>query len=179
MIRWKKIRLLLSLAKIDRNVVFFNNFVYWYSFDAGIKRITTVEKINKTVCFLVVDTSRVYFYLVFHHFIRHVILLNEFSFSYINLWFFRLSLWISFQLEKLISKNYFLNQSGKEAFKSYVRAYDSHQLKNIFDISTLDLQKVAVSFGFNVPPVVDLSKFIQNNYFLFIFYQIATGPVFA
>lgn len=55
-------------------------------------------------------------------------------------------------------RNYFLNQSGKEAFKSYVRAYDSHQLKTIFDISTLDLQTVAQSFGFNVPPVVDLSK---------------------
>lgn len=61
-----------------------------------------------------------------------------------------------FQLEKLISKNYFLNQSAKEAFKSYVRAYDSHQLKTIFDVNTLDLQAVAKSFGFLVPPVVDL-----------------------
>lgn len=65
---------------------------------------------------------------------------------------------ILFQLEKLISKNYFLNQSAKEAFKAYVRAYDSHQLKTIFDISTLDLSKVALSCGFTVPPVVDLSK---------------------
>lgn len=62
------------------------------------------------------------------------------------------------QLEQLMQRNYFLNQSGKEAFKSYVRAYDSHQLKTIFDISTLDLQTVAQSFGFSVPPVVDLSK---------------------
>lgn len=53
-------------------------------------------------------------------------------------------------------KNYFLHQSAKEAFKAYVRAYDSHQLKTIFDINTLDLQKVAESFGFKVPPVVDL-----------------------
>lgn len=60
------------------------------------------------------------------------------------------------QLEKLIAKNYFLNQSAKEAFKSYVRAYDSHQLKTIFDVNTLDLQAVAKSFGFLVPPVVDL-----------------------
>lgn len=51
-----------------------------------------------------------------------------------------------------------MNQSAKEAFKSYVRAYDSHQLKSIFDISTIDLAKVALSFGFTVPPVVDLSK---------------------
>lgn len=60
------------------------------------------------------------------------------------------------QLEKLIAKNYFLNQSAKEAFKSYVRAYDSHQLKQIFDVNTLDLQAVSKSFGFLVPPVVDL-----------------------
>lgn len=63
------------------------------------------------------------------------------------------------KLEKLISKNYFLNQSAKEAFKAYVRAYDSHQLKAIFEVATLDLKKVALSFGFTVPPVVDLSKF--------------------
>lgn len=48
--------------------------------------------------------------------------------------------------------------SAKEAFKAYVRAYDSHHLKTIFDISTLDLAKVALSFGFKVPPAVDLSK---------------------
>lgn len=79
-------------------------------------------------------------------------------------------------MEKLVGKNYFLNQSGKEAFKAYVRAYDSHQLKTIFDISTLDLQTVAKSFGFLTPPVVDLSKslfefslimFFETNFSLF------------
>lgn len=60
------------------------------------------------------------------------------------------------QLEKLIGKNYFLNLSAKEAYKAYVRAYDSHSLKQIFDISTLDLEAVAKSFGFQVPPFVDL-----------------------
>ncbi|ALC47404.1 pit [Drosophila busckii] len=76
--------------------------------------------------------------------------LNEFEFSWQKI------ADIQLQLEKLISKNYFLNQSAKEAFKSYVRAYDSHQLKQIFDINTVDLQAVAKSFGFLVPPVVDL-----------------------
>lgn len=60
------------------------------------------------------------------------------------------------QLEKLISRNYFLNQSAKEAFKSYLRAYDSHHLKTIFDIDTIDLAKVSKSFGFTVPPAVEL-----------------------
>lgn len=64
------------------------------------------------------------------------------------------------QLEKLVSKNYFLHMSAKEAYKAYVRAYDSHHLKTIFDVHTLDLTKVAHSFGFRVPPAVDLSKYL-------------------
>lgn len=76
--------------------------------------------------------------------------LNEFEFSWSKI------ADIQLQLEELIGKNYFLNVSGKEAFKAYVRAYDSHHLKTIFDITTLDLKKVAGSFGFRVPPAVDL-----------------------
>lgn len=60
------------------------------------------------------------------------------------------------QLEKLVAKNYALNISAKEAFRSYVRAYNSHGLKEIFDTSTLDLVAVAKSFGFEHPPPVEL-----------------------
>lgn len=81
--------------------------------------------------------------------------LNEFEFSWNKI------ADIQLQLEKLIEKNYFLNQSAKEAFKAYVRAYDSHQLKAIFNVSTLDLKKVALSLGFTVPPVVDLSEYFE------------------
>lgn len=89
------------------------------------------------------------------------------------------------QLEKLIGKNYFLNQSAKEAFKAYVRAYDSHHLKLIFDVATLDLAKVAKSFGFTVPPAVDLrilSKHrttIYNMEFLRLLYDVFTLQYFA
>lgn len=62
-----------------------------------------------------------------------------------------------FQLEKLIEKNYFLHKSAQEAYKSYTRAYDSHFLKQIFNVSNLNLPQVALSFGFKVPPFVDLS----------------------
>ena len=79
--------------------------------------------------------------------------LNEFDFSWSKI------ADIQLQLENLISKNYFLNQSGKEAFKSFLRAYDSHQLKTIFSLASLDLQKVAKSFGFIQPPAVDLSEY--------------------
>jgi Domain of unknown function (DUF4217) len=55
--------------------------------------------------------------------------------------------------------------SAKEAFKAFVRAYDSHELKTIFDIQTLDLGKLALSFGFKVPPNVDLSEYFEFFYF--------------
>ena len=60
------------------------------------------------------------------------------------------------QLEKLVSKNYALNISAKEAFRSYVRSYNSHSLKDTFDINTLNLVSVAKSFGFENPPSVEL-----------------------
>ncbi|XP_031776259.1 probable ATP-dependent RNA helicase pitchoune [Apis florea] len=82
---------------------------------------------------------------------------NEFDFSWNKI------ADIQLQLEKLVSKNYFLNMSAKEAFKAYVRAYDSHHLKQIFNIETLDLAKVAKSFGFVVPPAVDLKVGVNKN----------------
>ena len=68
------------------------------------------------------------------------------------------------QLEKLITKNYFLNISAKEAYKvttfdlsisskqfeklqAYVRAYESHSLKQIYDVQSLCLKAVGQSFG--------------------------------
>ena len=47
--------------------------------------------------------------------------------------------------------------SAKEAFKSYIRAYDAHHMKDIFNVETIDLAKAAASFGFIVPPAIDLS----------------------
>jgi ATP-dependent RNA helicase DDX18/HAS1 len=61
------------------------------------------------------------------------------------------------QLEKLIGKNYYLQQSAKDAFKSYLHAYASHSLRSVYDVNKLDLAKVAKSFGFTTPPRVDIS----------------------
>uniref|UniRef100_L7JQJ6 ATP-dependent RNA helicase n=1 Tax=Pyricularia oryzae (strain P131) TaxID=1143193 RepID=L7JQJ6_PYRO1 len=60
------------------------------------------------------------------------------------------------QLEKLIGKNYYLNSSAKDGFRSYLHAYASHSLRSVFDINKLDLAKVAKSFGFATPPRVDI-----------------------
>lgn len=61
------------------------------------------------------------------------------------------------QLEKLIGKNYYLHQSAKEGFRSYLMAYNSYALKKIFDVHNLDLTKVAKSFGFTTPPKVNIA----------------------
>ncbi|XP_051161355.1 probable ATP-dependent RNA helicase pitchoune [Leptopilina boulardi] len=82
---------------------------------------------------------------------------NEFEFSWNKVKNIQL------QLEKLVAKNYYLNMSAKEAYKAYVRAYDSHHLKQIFDIETLDLAAVAKSFGFLNPPAVDLKVGLSKD----------------
>ena len=64
---------------------------------------------------------------------------------------------ISGQLEKLLQKNYFLHQSAKDGFRSYLQAYASYSLKKIFDVNQLDLAKVGKAFGFSVPPRVNVA----------------------
>ena len=58
------------------------------------------------------------------------------------------------QLEKLVEKNYYLHQSAKDAYRSYLLSYNSHQLKAIFNVHALDLAAVGKSFGFTRPPRV-------------------------
>ncbi|KAJ1877925.1 ATP-dependent RNA helicase, partial [Coemansia sp. S17] len=52
------------------------------------------------------------------------------------------------QLEKLIEKNFYLNKSARDGYRSYLQSYASYQLKNIFNVNLLDLQKVGKAFGF-------------------------------
>lgn len=60
-------------------------------------------------------------------------------------------------MEKLLQKNYFLHQSARDGFRSYLQAYASYSLKKIYDINALDLAKVGKSFGFAVPPRINIS----------------------
>ncbi|KAL5118755.1 ATP-dependent RNA helicase [Pleosporales sp. CAS-2024a] len=64
---------------------------------------------------------------------------------------------IQSQLEALISKNYYLNKSAKDGYRSYLQAYASHSLRSVFDVHKLDLVKVAKSFGFATAPRIDIS----------------------
>ncbi|XP_014774315.1 uncharacterized protein LOC106872015 isoform X1 [Octopus bimaculoides] len=60
------------------------------------------------------------------------------------------------QLEKLIQKNYHLNKAAREGYKSYIRAYASSSMKDIFDVNSLDVKAVATMFGMANPIYVDL-----------------------
>lgn len=64
---------------------------------------------------------------------------------------------IQTQFEQLVERNYFLNCSAKQAFRSYIQAYASHSHKDIFDVTELDLQKAAKSFGLAIPPKVNIN----------------------
>ncbi|CAB4313120.1 unnamed protein product [Prunus armeniaca] len=69
------------------------------------------------------------------------------------------------QLEKMVEGNYYLRQAAKEAYKSYLLAYNSHSMKDIFNVHRLDLQlpkffldiAVAASFCFSSLPKVNLN----------------------
>ena len=54
-------------------------------------------------------------------------------------------------------KNFYLNQSARDAFRSYLQSYATYHNKRIFDVDNLDLAKIAKSFGFKVPPKVNLA----------------------
>jgi ATP-dependent RNA helicase DDX18/HAS1 len=61
------------------------------------------------------------------------------------------------QLEKVVANNYYLNTSAKDAYRSYILAYNSHSMKDVFNVHRLDLVAVAKSFCFTSPPKVNLN----------------------
>ena len=61
------------------------------------------------------------------------------------------------QLEKLVEKNYYLHTSARDAYRAYILAYNSHTLKDVYNVHSLNLNAVASSFGFHKPPKVQLN----------------------
>ena len=49
-----------------------------------------------------------------------------------------------------------MHKSARDAYRSYLHAYNSHSLKDVYDVGALDLAAVAASFGFENPPKVTL-----------------------
>lgn len=63
----------------------------------------------------------------------------------------------------LIEKNHYLATEAASAYKSYLHAYTTYGLKEVFNVHSLDLKKVGLSFGLKKPPHVELS----NHHFKF------------
>ena len=66
------------------------------------------------------------------------------------------------QLQRLIEKNYYLNRTARDAYRSYILAYASHSHRDIFNVHNLDLQAVGISFGFTSPPRVDIALSVKG-----------------
>ena len=58
---------------------------------------------------------------------------------------------------KLVDKNYYLNTSARDGYRSYLQSYASHSQREIFDVNQLDLAAIAKSFGLSAPPRVNLA----------------------
>ncbi|KAI9223172.1 P-loop containing nucleoside triphosphate hydrolase protein [Blastocladiella britannica] len=82
---------------------------------------------------------------------QHKVPLNEYNFPAAKI------ANVQTQLERLVSKNYYLNKSARDGYRSYLQAYASHSLKQIFNVDQLDLAATAKSYGFDVPPQVNLN----------------------
>lgn len=66
--------------------------------------------------------------------------------------------------ENIVTGNYFLNKSAKEAYRSYLLAYNSHSMKDIFDIHQLDL-KVNVCDVLSQCSVIGVCSFLLAQHF--------------
>lgn len=78
------------------------------------------------------------------------------------------------QLEKLVEKNYYLHQSARDAYRSYLLAYNSHAMKDIFNVHRLDLQVSPFLNTLNESSLtlVAVQKFPVANSCLFLVSQI-------
>ncbi len=47
----------------------------------------------------------------------------------------------------VVEKNYYLHQSARDAYRSYLLAYNSHAMKDIFNVHRLDLQVIILDLG--------------------------------
>jgi Domain of unknown function (DUF4217) len=60
--------------------------------------------------------------------------------------------------EKIVGENYYLSQSAKSAYKSFIEAYNSHQIKSVFNVHALNL---------------------KVRFFFFFFFFFFAAPVFS
>jgi ATP-dependent RNA helicase DDX18/HAS1 len=69
---------------------------------------------------------------------------------------------IGILVESVVSKNYYLMTSAKQAYRSYLLSYATHSLKDTYDVFKLDLLAIAKSFGFTDVPKIDLQVIAEK-----------------
>jgi hypothetical protein len=77
--------------------------------------------------------------------------------------------------EDIVGGNYFLKQSAKDAYRSYLLAYNSHSMKDIFYVHQLDL-KVNICQVLS-PGYVLVSVHLSGQHFVSL--QVEIRPTFC
>ncbi|RRT58069.1 hypothetical protein B296_00045530 [Ensete ventricosum] len=72
-------------------------------------------------------------------------------------------------VEKIVGENYFLSQSAKDAYRSYILAYNSHSMKNVFNVHHLNLKSKNLVYS-------NLLLFMSYRY---LFYGINFEDIWA
>lgn len=67
---------------------------------------------------------------------------------------------INDKLRESVEKSYDLNRAAFYAYGSFLEYFNNNPLKRIFRTQMLDVQKLALSFGFTAPPRVKNGKFL-------------------
>lgn len=63
--------------------------------------------------------------------------------------------YLLFQFEEMIENDGVMKILARKAFLTFLRCYQKHPMKEIFNIRTLDLKATAKAFGFTKQPDVD------------------------
>eukprot|EP01063_Lacrimia_lanifica_P012452 TRINITY_DN1909_c0_g1_i1.p1 TRINITY_DN1909_c0_g1~~TRINITY_DN1909_c0_g1_i1.p1 ORF type:complete len:625 (+),score=307.93 TRINITY_DN1909_c0_g1_i1:71-1876(+) len=75
----------------------------------------------------------------------------------------KLSKQIQLKLENLVEKTYYLHRSARDAYRAYLLSYASHSMQDVFNVSDLDLRKVAKSVGLKEAPAIDFNLVESNS----------------
>ena len=66
------------------------------------------------------------------------------------------------QVKDVVAHNRTFKNWAIQAYESYVRAYNSSGMKDVFNMDTLKAEVVAASFGLDYAPYVDLTPGHKN-----------------
>lgn len=66
-------------------------------------------------------------------------------------------------MDDLVGKIPYLKWSAQQAFLGYIRSYESHKLKEIFNTTNLNNEKACRSFGLIKVPSAEQQVYLKNR----------------